>query len=903
MPLQSLPDCFDLATHQELDRAVNEDISDVFTVIEHLSPSDYIILLVAIVRHSRGDLDSKYLAFSDAKKLMTTYGELRSMLASARELKSYREIRNLAILRTSKPPQPALTAGDDLPEDLHGTLSGSFAAKYCGAAVDGFYEYLTQNEKLFKETEDPKYYAKFCSIVQSSGTGKSRMLTELGKKDVIVLYMNLRDKDEKSGFPARDSIPSAILTEFPSTEKAYRTICYAFFIALFDLVEESLSVYNTGIIQEAVMEWVHKMCDMSHPPRTTTRSDFFRKLSAKYEKTHADLVRVQAEQRQETASGSAMPGVSEATETTVDQTADRFGNLTLSDLDTQHHDPQDFVTHLLFAYNKLVSTLDRVFPDRGSNQPKLVIAIDEAHPLTPPRYTRGRRPADILCRIVNQYSHVENGRPLWVVFASTTSKVADFSPPNKKYNSDRVANHGEKLFPPYTQLGWDQSASALGRVGNENVSQLLHIAGYGRPLWLSLKTALTFPERMLKVASSKLCGGNDVFDATKTSHVLAILGQRFGLKVALGHPDSVEHLENGVASHLRICLSTTLDRTWRWTDYPSEPLLSCVAAKLLHVHPDKLDTALTTLMQRVNSGMIDMGQRGELASRLLWLLAKDLFVRTRANSEVRETPSTWDEHLVDCQMIPVVDWLEFVFGPRIWDDQTAKKAPGLARKAFENVYLNFSHWVCMEASIAGSKAGDELRLDLWTQRHWQRTSAVQCCHQQRLIDKVIPIYFKAGTETKFQISQIFISDKAKESTASKDGLRAITRTDKGISRSDSPKDSSLPPYIAILADLGQPPAFSVTFPEREIDDRCLRIYVAGVDETTYPFLAQYPTVMKVLENLVRRERIPETETPYTKYLDAQVKFGSTATAQHMKWEHGSSVPVIEVRPTVGGRGA
>ncbi|KAG8218179.1 hypothetical protein J3R82DRAFT_3735, partial [Butyriboletus roseoflavus] len=50
---------------------------------------------------------------------------------------------------------------------------------YRGAAVDGFHEYLTHNENQFKSVDDPRYYAKFCSIVQSSGTGKSRMLTEV----------------------------------------------------------------------------------------------------------------------------------------------------------------------------------------------------------------------------------------------------------------------------------------------------------------------------------------------------------------------------------------------------------------------------------------------------------------------------------------------------------------------------------------------------------------------------------------------------------------------------------------------------------------------------------------------------------------------------------------------------
>ena len=242
--------------------------------------------------------------------------------------------------------------------------------------------------------------------------------------------------------------------------------------------------------------------------------------------------------------------------------------------------------------------------------------------------------------------------------------------------------------------------------------------------------------------------------------MVAVLGQRFGLNVTFGHPDSASLLETGVASHLRICLATTLDRNWEFTGYPSEPLLSCVAARDLHQVPQKLELALGTLLNAVSSGMIDVGQHGELASRLLWLLAKELFIRTETKNVVAKMPSIWEEHLIDCQMIPVVGWLEFIFGLPMWDKENTQAL--LAREMFKDAYLNFSHWVCMEANIAGSKQGNELRsvfsfyfsysnfesddplfsLNQWTLRHWQRTSGVQCCHQQPLIDKVIPIYFK-----------------------------------------------------------------------------------------------------------------------------------------------------------------
>ena len=112
---------------------------------------------------------------------------------------------------------------------------------------------------------------------------------QLSKKDVIVIYMNLRGEKDKLGFPARDQIPSQILTEFPATEEAYQTICYAFFIALFDALEEDLFTnYATRSAKADIMDWVHQMCDMSHPPRSTARAIFFRKVSERYTKVRVN---------------------------------------------------------------------------------------------------------------------------------------------------------------------------------------------------------------------------------------------------------------------------------------------------------------------------------------------------------------------------------------------------------------------------------------------------------------------------------------------------------------------------------------------------------------------------------------------------------------------------------------
>ena len=59
---------------------------------------------------------------------------------------------------------------------------------YQGSAVDGLYNYLITNDQKFTNTRPARYYAKFCSIVQSSGTGKSRLVTEVRIDQYFIVY-------------------------------------------------------------------------------------------------------------------------------------------------------------------------------------------------------------------------------------------------------------------------------------------------------------------------------------------------------------------------------------------------------------------------------------------------------------------------------------------------------------------------------------------------------------------------------------------------------------------------------------------------------------------------------------------------------------------------------------------
>ena len=160
---------------------------------------------------------------------------------------------------------------------------------------------------------------------------------------------------------------------------------------------------------------------------------------------------------------------------------------------------------------------------------------------------------------------------------------------------------------------------------------------------------------------------------------------------------------------------------------------------------------------------------------------------------------------------------------------------------------------------------------------------------------MIPIYFKEPSTTavavKERASQIFVHNEALKYTHFKDRLCEIARKDPSIDDRRG-SDADALPYVAILADLGRPSELEVTYSESDVDDPCLRIYAAGIDATTHPFLSNRPDVLGTLEKLVRRQQIPETETPVATYLAAQPEFGVTGLSQHIRWERGSKVPSL-----------
>jgi hypothetical protein len=79
-------------------------------------------------------------------------------------------------------------------------LSGDWKRPFWGDSVNVLKELLLDEERVFQED---KFYAKSMTIIQSSGTGKSRLLDELSKEFLTISFA-LRHPHKDGGWPPGD---------------------------------------------------------------------------------------------------------------------------------------------------------------------------------------------------------------------------------------------------------------------------------------------------------------------------------------------------------------------------------------------------------------------------------------------------------------------------------------------------------------------------------------------------------------------------------------------------------------------------------------------------------------------------------------------------------------------------
>ena len=87
-------------------------------------------------------------------------------------------------------------------------LSGDWKRPFWGNSVNVLKELLLDEERVFQKDN---FYAKSMTIIQSSGTGKSRLLDELSK-EFLTISFTLRHPHKDTGWPPGDHEITHFLT-------------------------------------------------------------------------------------------------------------------------------------------------------------------------------------------------------------------------------------------------------------------------------------------------------------------------------------------------------------------------------------------------------------------------------------------------------------------------------------------------------------------------------------------------------------------------------------------------------------------------------------------------------------------------------------------------------------------
>jgi hypothetical protein len=190
------------------------------------------------------------------------------------------------------------------------------------------------------------------------------------------------------------------------------------------------------------------------------------------------------------------------------------------------------------------------------------------------------------------------------------------------------------------------------------------------------------PDSLVDLAALKLTN-TEKFNTENMNHVLAVLSHRLCIDPLMTSSEATKLADRSIADHMRILTGFSCEGKNFHTSCPSEPLLTLGAVDLLHNEKDSgfLGRVLNTLTDKLcKDGLIEKGLMGELASRTLLLLARDMAAPTKPNGVGRDL----------LKPVLLMNFLDVLFGNETWCHSKPKRDN--FTDTFESTYVNFTHW-------------------------------------------------------------------------------------------------------------------------------------------------------------------------------------------------------------------
>ncbi|KZT07516.1 uncharacterized protein LAESUDRAFT_113991 [Laetiporus sulphureus 93-53] len=637
------------------------------------------------------------------------------------------DIATFALNACSQPSPPSdMTINSELEQRQQGYLA--FHSTYKGDALDRFKEQLQHCQEYYDTT---KHHGRYIALLQSSGTGKSRLVSELSHDYPTVSVCLRKENNPEDGWPPVDTPAYEFLKEPRSTRYMGEELAAAFLGALFEQVTVSIERSIGDRPSDLMASW-----DLPFDPANDySRSARFDNFAAV--KANASIL-LQKNLNELVALRRFKEG---------------------KDQDTPVWHRHVYGQLCQAAADRLREVLRKRL---GPRFKYFIVAIDECTQLgsTLMKYNdsnvhRGSAESMSATAMQNIMKAADMfHKEFWYLLLDTNSAIFDLVPPTGNLPHSFRLDGKPHPLPPWGYFGFDQMVK--GDIEQNGVPTLMQaltlnrIKMYGRPYWSTLPEDSLIPQARRKLLSS------DRFDPQEELSVLALYSARVLVEIAEG-PPSCRLAINSVRSHMRLFVSI-VDRNTVETCSPSEPILALAAAHTLNVFRKSYVEAIQTFINKlVLQGVVrDRSATGELASRFLLMMTRDAATpKYIVCSDSMPTTSM-------LATVKVTDFLTKMIG----EDALENAASFWALKNFgDNAHINFTHFIQLPEII--EDVTTEFLYYLWC-----RTAAVQCAMNQPVIDGFIVVYCSSLNEPfdPMKLSYIAWRTNVKDQATSSDSL-------------------------------------------------------------------------------------------------------------------------------------
>ncbi|SPO32670.1 uncharacterized protein UTRI_04414 [Ustilago trichophora] len=652
--------------------------------------------------------------------------------------------------------------------------------EYRGDAPARFLRFVhSVNQHFTKSTKDgPSFdsYLQGTSIVQSSGTGKTRLVLELGKKAPL-LYICVRRKpfdsrsSVKQGFPLAEENLYEYFRDATQKHKASCDLQVAVFLAAW--FETLCSRLEARATAQQKYEYLAQLNDYGGPG-ITQRPSFFR-----------DVLTLAHTKLSSACASAAKPNASSAN---TDPFATHLDDVVCR-----------LAAHLRLVREWLWQQHEAYYKALGIDCPPIFVAFDECVELivpddstesstktssstTAPKRNPDDHQLNSLRRAWHHLLELQREKStgtFWLILLSTNTGAAELIRPQHMQASTRAQE--KPVLPTFVGLGFDVLRAEQPQLTSpSDVSALHHLRSYGRPLWASLPTGTLW-----QVAELKLLGAK-AFSSTEPVVCYNLLASRLSLQfIPIHRGDSALFGEQkslvtqSVDRHMRM-LQQVIDHTSPVISAPSEPVLAIAATLIMLAGASKpsdqtlspppppnyakvIQTFTTQCLPTLGSDFL-RGAHGEFMARFAMMAAWDAFKLGLLQSEHRHgrQGDRSDPASLVSEAVPLQAFLEqlatldaqsaSVISHAIDDVcDTARKrlarhrprpsscgAPAINKHDDNddddvNAWVNFTHFDALPGGI-NCISPDYL----WY--CWKRGVALQMAHGQAGVDGIIPVF-------------------------------------------------------------------------------------------------------------------------------------------------------------------